>query len=845
MKRSQPFVYKLSIVLILSITIFFAPTQCADAKTDAQDVAKLALPEGARARLGKGTIHGIVYSTDGNRLIVATAIGIWTYNADMGKELGLLNMPVTNATAHAFSSDRRMFASASGDPDNTVHVWDLTNRQYKTTLEGHTSHIKSIAFSPDGRTLATGSSDDTVRLWDINTGRHKTTLSGHTYTIYSIAFSPDGRTLATAGGWAELNLWDVDTGELKTTLPDQFDGIPTIAFSPNGRILVSTSSNTNDVQLRDVFTGKEIQRLHTERSIKSLAFSPDSRTLATGGWKELYLWDLGTAERKATLTGHLHYDRVISAAFSPDGQTLASASADELLLWDSMTGAQKGTINGHTDYFIGFALSSDGRTVATGNRGKIHLWDTRNTTQQAVFYEDEWGNYALAFSPDGNTLASEISPYIRLWDVKTGTHRNTLKTYIGSGIGGSRIYALAFSPDGRFFANAHMRRTNGSVWLWYAGLIRKSILEGHTDNVTALAFSPDSRTLATGSFDDTIRLWDVETDAHKFTLTGHTGYIESVAFSPDGNTLASASRDGTVRLWDTISGAHKSTLIGYTNTVAFSPDGKTLASAGGLNHKDIQLWDVTTGTDKSTLTGHTREVSHVAFSPDGKTLISGSFDGTILLWNLAPVTEPMAYLEDVNRDGMVNHHDLVFVASHFGESGMADADVNSDGIVNIVDLVLVAAALGTGDSAPPPHSISIKSLTSADVQQWLITAQQIESATPTFQRGITVLRLLLTTLTPKETTLLPNYPNPFNPETWIPYQLATPADVILRIYSASGVLVRTLALGYQPVGIYQNRSRAAYWDGKNEIGEPVSSGVYFYTLSAGHSTMTRRMVIRK
>ena len=819
--------------------------QHSDAETDAQDIAKLALPDGARARLGKGSIRGIVYSTDGNQLLVATSIGIWTYDADTGKEVDLFNIHLTNSNAHAFSSDRRMFASASEYPDNTVHVFDLTTRQQKTVLKGHTSYIESIAFSPDGHTLATGSADDTVRLWDIDTGQHKTTLIGHTYTVYSIAFSPDGHTLAT-GGRRELNLWDIETGERKTTLPDQFDGPPTMAFSPDGRILATTSYNTNDVDLRDAFTGKEIQRLATERNIRGLAFSPDSRTLATGGWRELYLWDLDTAERKAALTGHLHYDGVISTAFSPDGQTLASASADELLLWDSVSGAQVGKINGHTAYFRGFALSSDGRTIATGNRDKIRLWDTLNTTQKAIFYEeDDWGNNALAFSPDGDILASAISPYIRLWDVKTGTHRNTLKTYIGNGIGGSRIYALAFSPDGRFFANAHMRSSDGSVWLWYAGLLRKSILVGHSDNVSALAFSPDSRTLATGSFDDTIRLWDVETDAHKFTLTGHTNYIESVAFSPDGNTLASASWDGTVRLWDTRSGAHKTTLTGYTNSVAFSPDGNTLATAGNPDGTSVQLWNVTTGTHTSIFTGHTNEVLHVAFTPDGKTLISGSYDGTILLWNLTPATAPMTSLEDVNRDGRVNHHDLVFVASYFGESRTSDADVNSDGVVNIVDLVLVAAALGTDNSAPYSHLGPIKTLTPADVQQWLITAQQIESPTPIFQRGIAVLQHLLTTLAPKATALLPNYPNPFNPETWIPYQLATPADVTLRIYSASGALVRTLVLGYQPAGIYQNRSRAAYWDGKNEMGEPVASGVYFYTLSAGESTMTRRMVIRK
>lgn len=156
-------------------------------------------------------------------------------------------------------------------------------------------------------------------------------------------------------------------------------------------------------------------------------------------------------------------------------------------------------------------------------------------------------------------LASGISPYIRLWDVATGTYRGTLKTYIGSGVGGSGIQAIAFSPDGRFFANGHTGEPE--IWLWHTGFTRKSILTGHNDRISAIAFSQDSRTLASGSYDQTIRLWDVETDAHKITLTGHTKHIESLAFSPDGNTLASASWDGTVRLWDTRSGMSTATFI--------------------------------------------------------------------------------------------------------------------------------------------------------------------------------------------------------------------------------------------------------------------------------------------
>ena len=185
----------------------------------------------------------------------------------------------------------------------------------------------------------------------------------------------------------------------------------------------------------------------------------------------------------------------------------------------------------------------------------------------------------------------------------------------------------------------------------------------------------------------------------------------------------------------------------------------------------------------------------------------------------------------------------MLVASRFGETGENAADVNGDGVVNIQDLVLVAGAFGDAAAAPAAHNLSI--LTPETVQRWLSAAEQLQFTDAVSRRGIAVLEHLLATLIPKETALLANYPNPFNPETWIPYQLAKPADVTLTIYAANGAVVQTLELGHQPAGMYQSRSRAAYWDGRNALGEPVASGLYFYTLTAGDFTATRKMLIRK
>ena len=200
---------------------------------------------------------------------------------------------------------------------------------------------------------------------------------------------------------------------------------------------------------------------------------------------------------------------------------------------------------------------------------------------------------------------------------------------------------------------------------------------------------------------------------------------------------------------------------------------------------------------------------------------------------------------DVNGDTVVNIQDMTIIAAHFGAVGENQADVNEDGVVDLKGLLLVAGQLNAEAAAPSAYPSALSMLTAEDIQTWLSQAQQLDLNGATYQRGIALLQQLLIALTPKETELLPNYPNPFNPETWIPYQLAVPADVSISIYAADGKLIRILDLGHQPIGIYRGKSRAAYWDGRNALGELVASGVYFYTLTAGEFIATRKMLIRK
>jgi WD40 repeat protein len=521
--------------------------------------------------------------------------------------------------------------------------WSLAQEpKLQATLHGHTGEVWAVAFSADGKTLASGSTDSTVKLWEVGPGKVRTTIKDTRDAIESVALSPDGKTLGIGTG-NYSRLWDLQTGQERVRLKGTALGsnARSIAFSPDGKIF-AVGGFPPWISLWDVATGKLLRTLQYGDQILSVAFSPDGKSLAAGSFLNIKLWDVATGKEKTPK--FQREDGARSLLFLPDGKLLTtggSESIGKIRLVD--LAKNKSLILGEEEAEIrSIALARDGKLLASASEdGVVRLWDVANRKVKHILKGHQGMVRSVAFSPDGKLLASAGDDMmVKLWDL-TGKTANPVaepKTELVHFLKREDDWykQLAITRDGKTLAAASSG-VQEAIEIWDLPTRRhQATLKGHSQTIWSLAFSPDGKSLITGSADHSAKLWELPAGKEKATLKGHKGDVRAVAFSPDGKTVATGSYDTSIKLWDTATGKELGEFKGHRDQIrclAFSGDGKFLAS--GSADRSAKVWDLASGKEKPTRIGHAGVVNCLMFSPDSSLLLTGGDDSIVQLWNVA------------------------------------------------------------------------------------------------------------------------------------------------------------------------------------------------------------------
>jgi WD40 repeat protein len=560
-----------------------------------------------------------------------------TFNLDYLDSPGYLYYAKINSLA--ISGDDRILASASDD--FTIKLWDLAAGKELRSFIGHTGPVEAVAFSPDAKILASGGDDEGIKLWDVARGDLIRTLEvqhatpedkgGYEREFYTMAFCPDGKSLAAQSEFGLIKLWRTTGGPETMTLPLRgmfFD--PSFARSC-GRISFGSGGQVqwNIYKLWNIATGHETRPQYPLPDFSSAALGPEGRIAAFGENNgAIRLWEVASRKEIRTLQGHTHSVSVL--AFSGDGKVFASADvAGNILVWDTGTGHASHVLKTTTDPHIrSITLSSNGATLVSGsNDGTIVVWDTVRGMEQRTLRGSSDIILSVRGHPGGNFLASANAKGTKIWGLSTGQVLQNIEPT-------SPVRAVAFSPSGATLA---LGTQDNRVTLWDFASGKEVDAFRDRGSVASMAFRPRSNNLATiveFQNEPHLQIWDLPTHQIVREFVSHSvGMIprSATTFSPDGNTLAEEDK-----LWEFPSGKEIHTLEGHSgaiDAVAFSLNGKILAT--GSRDQTIKLWDVKTGKLIHTLLGHNSYVTALAFAPDRKTLASGSRDGTIKIWDLS------------------------------------------------------------------------------------------------------------------------------------------------------------------------------------------------------------------